>query len=130
MADAMSAGLSMPRGSTASCRPGNLPDAVEVLRRGHLVGHLDAPAGLEVVDRLRASASTFRYWSQTFRTARLMQAVDQVVFLLVLAGVLELDLAGGGREDRVQVGEARDDLALAVRARRASRRWRSGSRSC
>src|SRR4030095_15847902 len=86
--------------------------ALPILRRRHAVGHLDAPAGLEVLCGPRECVHRERAVPDREHGAA-DQAVDQLLRLLVLARVLELDLPRRGREDGVQVGEPRDDLALA-----------------
>jgi len=90
----------------------DVTDALEVLLRAHLVRHLHPPARLEVLGHLLERLD-LQVLVPDLEDGAVDQAVDQVPVLLVLAHVLELDLAGHRGEHGRQVGEARDDLALA-----------------
>src|SRR6266581_1782053 len=92
--------------------PGDLADALEVLLGAHAVGDLHAPARLEVLGHLLQPLD-LQVLVPHLEHGAVDEPIDQVVLALVLAHVLELDLAGGGGEDGVEVGQARHDLALA-----------------
>ena len=74
------------------------------------------------------SSSGFTRARNTSSIARLDDAVEHLRVAAVVER-LDLDLARRRRGERVEVGDARHDLALAVARARAAPRWRRASRS-
>src|SRR5262245_13712761 len=93
-------------------QPGNLTESLLVLVRTHAIRDLDAPAGLEVRDDALAALER-EVLVPDLQDSAVDEALDQVALALLLATVLELDLADRRCRDGGEVRQARDDLGLA-----------------
>src|SRR6185503_15230387 len=91
---------------------GDRPETLLVFVGAHAVGHLDAPARLEMsMDALAPLEG--QVLVPDLQHGAIDQPLDQIALALLLATVLELDLADGRRAHRRQVRQPRYDLLLA-----------------
>src|SRR3990170_52240 len=90
---------------------GNLFDPFQIVLRGHLVGDLHAPAGVEKLDDLLQGVEA-EILVEDLDDGAVEQFFHQVVFLFVLAHVFHLDLAVGRRQHGMQIAHSRHDVVF------------------